>query len=88
MCKQVVSHSCPLGPFPFCLFVLSNSNLLGFCLTLFYYYYYPLESFGFLMKDRKGTDLDGRGSRRELEGSEGEEIVIRMSYVKGNSYFH
>lgn len=32
MCKQVVSHSCPLGPFPFCLFVLSNSNLLGFCL--------------------------------------------------------
>lgn len=40
------------------------------------------------MKDRKGEDLDGRGSGRELEGSEGEEIVIRMSYVKGNIYFH
>lgn len=68
----------------FFLFVLSNPNLLGFCLTLFYYYY-PLETFCFLMKDRKGADLDGRRSGRELEGSEGEETVVRVSYVKETS---
>lgn len=44
MCKQVISRSCPLGLFSFCLFVLYNSNLMGFCLILFYYYYYPLEA--------------------------------------------
>lgn len=73
-----------LGPFlSVCLVQLQPAGFLSL-----FYYYYPLESFGFLMKDRRGEDLDGRRSGRELEGSEGEEIVIRMSYVKGNTYFH
>lgn len=39
------------------------------------------------MKDRKEVDLDGKGSGQELEGAEGEEMVIGMSYGRGSIYF-
>lgn len=38
----------------------------------------------FLMADRKGVDLDGRGDMEELDGVEGREIIIRIYYMRKN----
>lgn len=32
----------------------------------------------FLMKDRKGVGLEGRGSQEEAGGTEGGEMIVRM----------
>lgn len=36
----------------------------------------------FLIKDRKGAEPDGRGSREELGGAGGRETIIRTYCVK------
>ena len=46
---------------------------------MFYFFLfgcYLLEACSFLMRDRKGVDLDGRDGGEELGGVEGEETVI------------
>ena len=48
---------------------------------------YLLEACSFLMRDRKGVDLDGRDGGEELGGVEGEETVIRIYYVRKNIFF-
>ena len=46
-----------------------------------------LEVCYFLMKDRKGVDLDGRGGGEELGGVEGGEIIIKIYYIRTKSIF-
>lgn len=53
------------GPFSFCLFVLSHSNVIVFFFVIFYFiifYYYPLETCYYFLpiKRREGVVLDGR----------------------------
>jgi hypothetical protein len=64
-----------LGITSFCLFVLSNPNVLVLSFILFYYY--TLEVC-FLMRDRKGVDSGGRGDGEELGGVEGGESISRI----------
>lgn len=51
-------------------------------------YYYTLEAFCFLMRDRNEVVLDGRGSGEALERVEGEETVIRIYYMRETSIFN
>jgi hypothetical protein len=49
-------------------------------------YHSPLEAcLCFLMRDRKGVNLDRKGGRKELGGAEGGKTTIRMYCVKGKS---
>lgn len=65
-----------LGLF-FCLFVLSYCDVLLFVLLyLIYFIITPQKPACFLLRDRKGVDLDGRGGGEELRGAEGKESVI------------
>ena len=49
---------------------------------------YLLEACSFLMRDRKGVDLDGRRGGEELGGVEGGETIIRIYYVRKKSIFN
>ena len=55
-----------LGLFSFSLFVLSNSSVLVFVLSLLYFIYFPLEACS-LTRDRKEVYLDGRVGGRNWE---------------------
>lgn len=46
---------------------------------------YLLEVYSFLMKERKGADLEGRVDREQLRGAEGEETVIRIHCMRKES---
>lgn len=50
--------------FSFCLFVLSNSNVIDFVL----FHYYPLEVGLFSNERQRGNEPDGRGGGEALEG--------------------
>lgn len=78
-----------LGFFSFHLFVVSYSNMLVF--VLYYHITFiiiPEKPVCFLMRDRKGENLNGRGDRKELEGEEGRETKIRIYYVRKKSIFN
>lgn len=54
------------------------------CFILLYFilfYCYALDVC-FLIKDRKGVDMDGRGDGTELGAVEGRDTVIRKYYIK------
>jgi hypothetical protein len=40
------------------------------------------------MRDKRGVDLDGKGSRENLEGVEGREMIIKMYYMRKESIFN
>jgi hypothetical protein len=42
-----------------------------------------LKVCSFLIRDRKGADLGGRGGGKKLGGREGGETVIRIYYMGG-----
>ena len=46
------------------------------------FYCFLLDTCSFLMGDRKGVDLNGRGCGKELEGEEGQETVFRLYYTR------
>lgn len=74
-----------LGFFPFCLLVLFNSN--GFVFVSFYLLLSIKKPVHFLIRGRKGVDLDGKevgetGRRR------GGEIIFMIYYVRKESLFH
>lgn len=77
-----------LGALSFVLVCLVQLQYDGFCFLLFITLYslmfccYLLEACSFLMRDRKGLDPDGRGSREELGWTEGEKTVTRICRVK------
>lgn len=82
-----------LGTFPllfsFAWFVLSYSIvLLLFCLIICYFTIIPEILAYFVMRDRTGLYLGGRGGREELGGVEGRETVIRLCYVRTNRMFN
>jgi hypothetical protein len=39
------------------------------------------------MRDRKGTDADGKGGENELVGVEGQKAIIGIYYVRRQIYF-
>ena len=47
---------------------------------------YLLEACSFLMRDRKGVDLEGKGGGEELGGINGGKTVIRIYYMR-KTYF-
>lgn len=74
--------------FSFCLFVLSNSNIvLGFVLFYFIILHciiIPWVSVCFPKRDRKAVGLERRGCRMELGGTEEEKTIIKTNYVRKN----
>lgn len=64
-------------------------QLFPFYLTVFYFVMFCcclLEAHSFLMRDRKGVDLDGRGGGEELGGRR-EETPVRIYHVREKSLF-
>lgn len=78
-----------LGPFSF---YTSNSDmevLLHFVLFYFVMFgCYRLDARSFLMRDGKGTDLDGREVGEELRGVGGGETVIRIYCMRKEPIFN
>lgn len=61
---------------------------LLYYLIIFYFVLcgcYLLDAYCFLMRDREGVDLDGRGCGEALGGVERGEIVISMRKGSGRS---
>lgn len=80
-----MGRSLILRLFSFCWPCSTSVRLLLFYPIVFYFvifYYCLLEADCFLVRDRKGVDLDGRGYGEELGEAEGGETVIRVYYVK------
>lgn len=48
---------------------------------------YLVETYSFLMRDRKKVDPDERGGEEELTGAEGGETLIRRDYMTKESIF-
>ena len=72
------------GLFSFHWFALSNFEvILSYCFVLGYYL---LEACYFLMRDRKGVDLDGRRSVEDLAEVDKGESVIRTYYMRKNLF--
>lgn len=70
-----VSVSCALSQALFLLFVFIQFQCVSF--TVVYYIIIPTETC-FLLKDRKGIDLDGRGSGGRTGRSRRKESIIRI----------
>jgi hypothetical protein len=80
----------------FLLFVLSYSNVLGGFLLLFFVFLFvcflffiiytiffiPYKNLCFLIKERKGIDLEWRRGRKELGGGNGGVAIIRIYYIR------
>lgn len=67
MCEPVIDLSCP-----------TSIRWLLLYLTIFYFIilgFNLLKTSSFLMRERKGMDLDGREGRKELGGIERREII-------------
>lgn len=76
-----MSGSLSLVPFleNFCWFALPNFYVMIFVLSyyvLLLLFYYPFETCSFLMKKRKGMDLDGSGGVEKLRGVEEEGTIV------------
>ena len=70
----------PLGLFSFSWLALSNFDVMFVVLSYFVMVCcYLLEACSFLVRHRKGVDLDGRGSGEELGEIEGGETVSGYS---------
>lgn len=76
-----------LGLFSFCLFVLSNSDVIVF-VYLFYFVIFLLKACSFLTGDRKGVSADRTGGGEELGGVEGVKTANRIHYVKKEFIFN
>ena len=67
-------------------------SILKFLLHLIFYFVifgcYLLEACSFLMRDRKGVDLEGRRGGEDLGRVEGEETIIRIYYMRKESIFN
>ena len=68
----------------FCAGIETLTKILIFYFVMFGCYL--LGACSFLMRDRKGVDLEGKGGGEELGGINGGKTVIRIYYMR-KTYF-
>lgn len=74
-----------MGIFSFFFFVLLNSDVLVFALSYDMAFYFPQKPVLFLVRERKGVDLDGRSDGKEL-GAERRTMI--STYYMGKFIFN